>query len=228
MPVIMSVGAHHDDNELVGGTLWRHRLAGWQVVLVVLTDGVYAQGQISRDNIAIRDAESRAAAQLLDAEYVCLHLSEGTIDAPRAEAALIRCIRQYTPEVVITHNPDDYHRDHVQTSLCTLAARSSCCSATVAPDVPTCAMPRLYYADGWFVPFQPDQYVDITQVMDQKRQLLQCHVSQLPESSGSARDDMVFLAELQNRRRGIEAGVEYAEAFRYVPALGKQRVTRLL
>jgi LmbE family N-acetylglucosaminyl deacetylase len=44
--------------------------------------------------------------------------------------------------------------------------------------------PKLYYCDGWFVPFDPDVYVDVTGYFDIKTKALACHASQLPAMAG--------------------------------------------
>ena len=72
-PTIMAVGAHHDDNELVAGTLALHKRAGWRVVSVVMSDGMYIAGKAAKEHITIRDKESLRAAELLGAECVFLH-----------------------------------------------------------------------------------------------------------------------------------------------------------
>ena len=92
---------------------------------------------------------------------------------------------------------------------------------------PPCPGPKLYYCDGWFVPFTPDEYVDITKFVELKRDMLGCHKSQLTPCN-PAEDNMLDMAVLQSRVRGVEAGVRYAEAFQLVPNLGSVRLCNLL
>jgi len=225
---IMSVGAHHDDNELVGGTLAKHKQAGWRVVTVVMTDGMYIGGKASKEHIPIRDAESQSAADMLGAEYVCLHFREGNFQpTDESRYALMAEIRKYRPDIVITHSPNDYHMDHISTSRCALEALHMSWNPCVDSELPVCEMPKLYYADTWFVPFEPDEYIDISDVIELKLNLLRCHKSQA-NTAGRTEDDMVELARLKSLMRGLEAGVEYAEAFRLVPTMGAVRINTLL
>ena len=227
-PVIMAVGAHHDDNELLAGTLARHQQAGWNIVSVVMTNGRFSLQQVSDQVIAIRDAESRAAAELLGMECVFLKLREGCVQpTDESRTALVSVMRQYRPEIVITHPPQDYHLDHMNTSKAVLDAVYSCDSPGFPCPLPRCPGPKLYYCDAWFMPFQPDEYIDITDLIDLKLDMLRCHQSQLPED-GPQPDDMIDLARQQSRTRGLEIGVGYAEAFRLVPRLQCQRVSKLL
>ncbi len=225
---IMVVGAHHDDNELVAGTLAHHKKAGWRVVSVVMTNGVYIAGKVSKEHTAIRESESCAAAELLGIECVFMRFPEGDFHSTdESRLTLLREIRKHSPTIVITHSPTDYHFDHIGTSRCVTEAVQIAWNPCVLPDVPTCTRPKLYYADNWFTPFEPDEYVDITDYIDLKLDMLRCHKSQL-STTGENSGDMIDLARRVGRTRGIEAGLEYAEAFRLVPAFGKVRCSNLL
>jgi N-acetylglucosamine malate deacetylase 1 len=227
-PGVMAVGAHHDDNELVAGTLARLRDAGWRLLSVVLTDGVWIHGKVAPEHVAIRERESRAAARRLGMECVFLRFPEGNFHATvETQLALVEQIRRFRPALLITHPPHDYHLDHMQTSQCAYEAVHVCANPTVQTASEPCPRPMLYYADAWFVPFEPDEYVDIGEQVALKRRVLGCHTSQLPPPR-SGQDSMIDLAILQNRIRGVEAGVRYAEAFRLQPFAGAGRLRRLL
>ena len=225
---IMAVGAHHDDNEVFAGTLARHKNAEWNVVSVVMTDGVYIAGKALKEHIHIREDESRKAAEMLMMECVFLHLPEGNLQpTDESRLALVRAIREHPPTIVITHPPHDYHIDHMSTAAIALDAVLMAANPCILPEVPPCRQPRLYSTDAWFVPFEPDEYIDISDLIDLKTAMLACHRSQLPDG-GRAPNDMIELAVHQSRTRGIEAGVRYAEAFRRVPLLGSVRLASLL
>ena len=225
-PTIMAVGAHHDDNELVAGTLSLHKKAGWRVVSVVMSDGMYVAGKAAKEHIAIREKESLKAAELLGAECVFLHLHEGNIQAnEETHLTLMREIRKYAPDIVIAHPSHDYHLDHMNTGRCTLEAVHLSWNPCVQAELPVCTMPKLYYCDAWFVPFEADEYVDISEFIDLKLDMLRCHESQIEQVSG---ESLIEQARLQSRNRGFEAGVAYAEAFRLVPNLGSVRLSPLL
>ena len=227
-PVIMAIGALHDDNELVAGTLARHKKAGWDVISVVMTNGTYSANEVSDAVIAIRDAESRAAARLLAMDCVFLQFVEGCVQpTDDIRTAVVKVMRQYSPKIVITHPPKDYHLDHMNTSKAVLDAVYLCDSPRFPCDLPPCQGPRLYYSDAWFIPFEPDEYADITDSIDLKLDMLRCHKSQLPHDTPQP-GDMIDLATQQSRTRGLEIGTTYAEAFRLVPRLHCQRVSELL
>lgn len=227
-PTIMSIGAHHDDNEIVAGTLARYQAESWRLVSVVMTVGSFIRGKSSRKYNRIREAESLNAAKRIGMKCVFLRFPEGDFQ-PTAEArrALVEQIRKYAPRIVITHPPHDYHTDHINTSRCTLEAVMQVGNCTIPTRFPPCPLPKLYYSDAWFVPFEPDTYVDISDLIELKLDMLRCHQSQLPPA-GSNEPDMIEYARHQSRTRGIEAQVQYAEGFRFVPNLGSVRVSNLL
>ena len=225
---IMAIGAHHDDNELSAGTLALHKEAGWRVISVVMADGLSIAGKVAQEHATIRDNESLEAAKMLGMECVFVKLSEGNLQSDSdTQVLLLEQIRKYAPQIVVTHPPCDYHSDHMNTSRCTLEAVLRAFNACVQTEHPPCFTPKLYYSDAWFVPFLPDEYVDITKFIDLKRDMLGCHKSQLAPC-GPAEDDLLDMAVLQSRVRGVEAGVRYAEAFQLVPNLGSVRLCNLL
>jgi len=227
-PTLLAVGAHHDDNELAAGTLARHRQAGWRIVSVVLTNGIMIGGRPDPQHCAVRERESVTAAAMLDMETEFLRFPECDFDVtPETRSALLQVLRKHAPAVVVTHAPTDYHRDHIVASRLTTDALSQIASGALPAAGPPCPRPRLYYADTWFTPFAPDTYVDVSEHMALKLDMLRCHVSQLPADS-PRQGDMLEIAQTRARGRGIEAGCAYAEAFAFVRALGSVRLQPLL
>ena len=225
---LMLIGAHHDDNELMAGTITRHRRTGWRVVSVVMTDGRWTYASISNDNIELREAESRAAAKLLDIESVFLRFPEGGFRATEEVCrVVVETIRRNRPAIIVTHPSSDYHSDHMETCRCVSDAIYRAGNNTYEAAGEAWSGMRFYYCDAWFVPFEPDVYVDASEHIDLKREALACHKSQL-DSSGPKRGDMIDAEMTRARYRGFECGCEYAEAFRLVPRPGAMRKETLL
>ena len=224
---IMAIGAHHDDNEIFAGTLARHKKAGWRVVSVVATDGQWIGGKFSEDHVPIREGESLEAAKLLGMECAFMRLDEGCFEATEeARTAMIEVMRKYTPQIVMTHPPLDYHGDHMAVSRCVLEATYRTWVSRIETQSPPCDAPRLYYTDAWFVPFTPDLYVDVRDYFDLKLDMLRCHKSQLDPNNPEG--GHVEASRVMSRNRGIEAGVPHAEAFRLAPKLSSVRMVELL
>ena len=69
--------------------------------------------------------------------------------------------------------------------------------------------------------FEPGFYIDITPFMELKLSMMRCHKSQL--SRGTDLPPMERSMELKAQTRGLQAGVESAEAFRIAPLMNRIR-----
>src|SRR5438034_10679325 len=113
---VLTILAHPDDAEfLCGGVLVRlRRERGWQVHIATMTPGDCGSAEHSAEEISrLRRAEGAAAAAVIGGTYHCME--ERDLLVSYTESALIkvtRLLRRVRPRVVLTHIPDDYHRDH--------------------------------------------------------------------------------------------------------------------
>ena len=245
---ILVFGAHPDDCDIkAGGIAALYVQRGHRVQFVSVTNGDAGHHEMGGGPLAQRRyREAQAAAEVVGIEYALLDNHDGEL-MPTLENRykLIRTIREFQPDLIITHRPNDYHPDHRYTST---LVQDAAYMVTV-PNI--CALtPHLeknpviaYLSDGFMkpYPFTPDVVVGIDAVVEQKIDMLHCHVSQfyewLPYNSGSldavptgASERRAWLAErLLNRFRdvaekhrdllialyGEEVGaqIKYAEAF---------------
>jgi len=153
---------------------------------------------------------------------------------PRADAAtrriVIDLVRRAKPDVVITHSPDDYVSDHTATSRLVCDASFYASAPLVKTDRPCHSkIPPVFFMDTVAgVNFLPTEYVDISDTFAEKREMILQHRSQFDWLSGHDHIDMVELAEVSARSRGLQCGVRYAEAFRPYQVWGRQQPRRLL
>lgn len=219
---ILAIGAHPDDVDILcGGTLARYADAGHDVVIAVATNGNAGSATLTSDEIGrIRRGEAEASCALIGAELIWLDFDdEWLFDDRPTRTAFIDAYRHAAPDFVITHDPADYHPDHRITATVAEDARIPSAVRLVTTALPAlAAIPRMYRMDNvGGIGFEPDLYVDISEVIDIKSSMVAAHESQkewLREIFGMEYVD--YMRE-GNRRRGREAGVEYAEAFRLVP-----------
>ena len=113
-------GAHPDDVELTSGGL-AARLAthGHAVGIADLTRGELC----TRGDVATRAREAQAAAQALGvAVRVTLALPDGGLDRrdPQQLKAVVECLREHRPGLVIAPDRHDEHPDHVEGQLSAL------------------------------------------------------------------------------------------------------------
>jgi LmbE family N-acetylglucosaminyl deacetylase len=205
---VVVVGAHPDDPESsCGGTMSRYADHGHEVTAVYLTRGEAGiKGKTVEEAAAIRTAEAERACQILKARPVFAGQVDGKTEVnPRRYQEFRELIEAQNPDVVFAPWPIDSHRDHRAASLLT-------------QDVWEQGDRRfeLYYTEvdvgEQTSNFQPTHYVDITPVLDRKREACLAHISQNPGSFyGQYHEPM-------QRFRGMEYRCQAAEAF--VSAVG--------
>jgi LmbE family N-acetylglucosaminyl deacetylase len=230
---VLAVGAHPDDVELgCGGTLARYRQSGADVTMASISCGDKGSQHLSKEEtIQVRQEESKRAAAVIRATYLSLGQMDSEIfENLETRTLVIELIRKARPDVILTHSPSDYHADHRTTSLLVShAAYSSTSFKFETESAPLEAVPPVYYMDNYMgVTFLPDAFVDITEVIEVKKQMVLQHKSQfahLQERTGdSILEDMLTLAWL----RGRQSRVQLAEAFCLFRAWPHQRTYRLL
>jgi 4-oxalomesaconate hydratase len=122
----------------------------------------------------IRHGEAERAAAALGAEFRCLDLGDYPLQIDGEALALIsEQIREYAPDVLITHtDTDPFNPDHPVASVAVQRARSLAAGAGVQSAFATVKPPQLFL----FEPHQPElcnftptTFVDITTAMDAKR-----------------------------------------------------------
>ena len=118
---VMVVTPHPDDAEYgVAGTVARWVSEGREVIYVVCTNGDKGASDtdVKPEELArIREGEQIAAASLLGVREVIFlrHPDQGLEDTPEFRKELVRLIRMYRPETVVTADPYRryvWHRDH--------------------------------------------------------------------------------------------------------------------
>lgn len=185
---IVMIGAHPDDCDIrSGGTAALFAQAGHKVKFISVTNG--DAGHMEQGGGALakrRSMEAMEAARQLGITYEVMDTHDGEL-MPTLEVRmdLIRKIRAWNADVVITHRPVDYHPDHRYTGILVQDAAFMVMVPNIAADVPPLTKNPvfLYFQDRFTKPttFQPDVCVDITPVIDKKIDALNAHESQFYE-----------------------------------------------
>ena len=76
--------------------------------------------------------------------------------------------------------------------------------------------------------FEPTEFVDVTDEIELKLEMLECHESQLKWMRAHDNIDFAEFVRVCSRYRGLQSGVKYAEAFRQEMTWGKVIPRRLL
>jgi LmbE family N-acetylglucosaminyl deacetylase len=231
---VLAVGANPDDVEfLCAGTLARCAGRGDQIAIAYLTTGDKGGAAISlEETAAIRREEAENAARIIGAELYPLGIPDGHVEVNLAiRRRIVEVIRIVRPDVLITHYHRDYMSDHNNTSRLVKDASFWACVAGFEGDPnqaePHSLIPPVYYMDTVLgIGFHPEVYVDITEVMDVKIEMLSKHQSQIRYMR--ERDGLDFLDCMKTaaRYRGYQCGVAFAEGFiaeRIYPSVSPRR-----
>lgn len=136
-----------------------------------------------------------------------------TLTLPQAIDVLERAIILIRPEIIYTHNTSDVHQDHRVVGEAALIA----CRPKVGSPIKELYMCENVTSDWGFGmtgnSFVPDTFVDITQQMDSKQQALSYYHSEIYDFPDAR---SVTGARVLAQKRGMQVGVEFAEAFKQV------------
>mgnify|MGYP005841370175 FL=1 len=224
----LAIGAHPDDIEFhMAGTLLLLKDAGADIHMWNLANGccgtmVYTYDQI----VQMRWQEAQDSAREAGAaiyppvvDDLCIFYTAEMI------ARVAAVIRQVKPDVILTHPPQDYMEDHMNTCRLVVTgafARGMPNFATRPPQAIWTGETVIYHAmphgleDGLRQPVQPEFYVDIGSTLARKRSLLAKHRSQKEWLDASQGMDS-YLVEMENAGRAVgrrSGRFEYAEGWR--------------
>ncbi|MCS6847782.1 MAG: PIG-L deacetylase family protein [Anaerolineae bacterium] len=234
---ILALIAHPDYlGQCFSGTVANHTRRGDDVYVVSLTPGelgiatILYSDRSRAECAAIKTQELANAAQVLGVKGVqVLNFPDGELqNTPELRLAVAQAIRQFTPDVLISHWPHDAHPD---LRIAGQASLDACLTASLAHIellYPPHAVKRVFtFALPSAIDFAPTLFVNITEVVDAKRQAMTCYPTILAELhtlyAGKDSDDWMNVVLAPNMFWGQESGVLYAEAFKEVKVPGLPR-----
>lgn len=222
-----AVAAHPDDIEfMMAGTLFLLKEAGYEIHYMNIANGdrgsaVYDQEMTAR----VRREEAKAAAAYLGAHFhdsICSDLEVFyRTDLLKQMTAIMR---EVAPEILLVQYPFDYMEDHCNSAR--LAVSAAFCRGmknwrSAPPLEPIMNEVTVYHAmpyglhDPLRQPVKADFYVNISSVLDKKREMLAKHRSQKEWLDASQGMDS-YLQEME--RQAAECGkrsghLDYAEGW---------------
>ncbi len=237
---VLAIGAHPDDIEIAcSGTLAKCVKRGDTVIVCHASTGNLGHVIIPPDELTkIRAAEAKKAGAMAGIEVICANFNDLDLYDNNQEARdkMVDIIKYANPDFIITHNPDDYMPDHTAVSrlvfdasfTATLPNYKSTCEKYSKGCGPAKLVP-IYYMDTLAgVNFNPTEFVDISDEIDLKINMLECHESQLVWMREHDGIDFADMVKTCSRYRGYQCGAEYAEGFRQCQVYLKGTTKRLL
>jgi len=114
-------------------------------------------------------------------------------------------------------SPEDYHGDHGNTGRIVVEAVFDAGVRRIRTKSPAHTPRKVYYCETVFgIGFEPDLWVDVSNVMDTKLKALQQHKSQIEWLKEHHGIDFVEIARVCSRFRGLQVGVKFAEVFQHL------------
>jgi LmbE family N-acetylglucosaminyl deacetylase len=201
--------AHADDESLgAGGTIPKLIKAGWDVSVVVFSEGVVRLRESADDN---RSAAYQACKLLGTNEPHLLGFPDQKLDTialgDLAQAVLSLDLQ---PDLILTHTDSDLNMDHrITFDVAKIVGRPRKKPVSII----CCEIPNTSFWNA--MPFHPNYYVDITDTLETKLTAFEYYRHEImPFPHPWSRRGLELLAEYH----GMQAGVRYAEAFRIVRA----------
>src|SRR5687768_1518102 len=223
---IVVFGAHPDDAEYdAGGCGAKWAKQGHHVLLCSVTNGDIGHWQMAGGPLAIRRTDEVAkVSKVLGTHSRVLDIHDGELE-PNLEnrKKIIRVIRQWKADVVISHRPWDYHPDHRYVGVLVQDAAFMVTVPFICPDTPVLTKnPVFLFSSDRFqkpYPFEADIAVSIDDVFEQKLDAIHELTSQIYEGRASGSEEYVrrippasddagrraWLKDLWTDRQGNEA-----------------------
>ncbi|MXV60482.1 PIG-L family deacetylase [Natronorubrum sp. JWXQ-INN-674] len=219
---ILAVVAHPDDADIFcGGTLAKHADQGDDVTIAHLTAGEYGGFETTEDEIAAtRKAEATRSAETLGCECTFLGFKDGRLENTiENRLEIVDTIREYEPDLLITHYEDDMHPDHRVTATLVTDAYYMASLPMVETDHEPHDPDNVYFFGKPTADFEPDVYIDITGYLEQKTDAIEHHESQvvfLQEHGGidDEYDNLLESVRAKAQVLGTKSGVTAAEGYR--------------
>jgi LmbE family N-acetylglucosaminyl deacetylase len=195
---IIAFGAHPDDCELsAGGTAAMWAAKGHHVKFVSVTNGDIGHWREAGGPLAMRRKnEVEEASRILGTTVEVMDNHDGEL-TPTLEnrRAIIRLIRNWKADVVLSPRPNDYHPDHRYTGILVQDAAYMVTVPFICPETPPMKSNPIfmYYTDRFMKPnpSQPDIAVSIDTVVDKKLDALAVMESQFLEGGANGYEGLI-------------------------------------
>lgn len=181
--------AHPDDHVCVAGTILYLKEQGYRIEEIIATGGELGahcdeMGNVcdidSKKGVAIRKTELSKAAALLGIDNVTqLGLEDGNIiKTPETIFKLMQIIRTKKPDLVLMHQTNDYHPDHVVYSLLVQEALQKAAWPMRQDLGESWRVPQAFMFDGLYITGATNTVV-VTRYKNQIEEIMDVYRSQL-------------------------------------------------
>jgi len=228
---ILVVAAHPDDEFLgCGGTLINHTRKGDKVGILIMSEGSTSRDRkrnvIKRKNdlSELKKAANKIATQI-GAKFIKFNSFPDnrmdSVDFLDVVKNVEEVITKFKPNIIYTHHPSDLNIDHSIVHRAVITASRPQPKHTVKKIL----MFEIMSSTNWTAKFpkqksffNPNYYVDITNVLNKKLKMLRYYKSEMKKWPHSR---SIKAIKILANHRGSSVGVKAAEAFELVRNLKK-------
>ena len=213
---ILVIAAHSDDEALgCSGVIARHVSEGDNVHLLFMTDGVASRLESGDGKNRLTYAQDASKILKVDS-FTNLNFPDNQMDSIPLLGIVKEVenkITELQPEIIYTHHIGDLNIDHQITHKAVI---------TACRPQPDFCVKEIYAFEvlsstEWQTPgvesFNPNVFVDITDYIDIKKQVLEVYSEEMRQPPHSRSIDNALRL---NALRGNSVGVDYAEAFELI------------
>lgn len=206
---VVAIGAHPDPFDMAyqaGGTLAKYARRGHDVVMVSASYEPEWRDEVE------------AIAAKLGGRLEWLDFEEGALfDDPRHTHKIMDLLRRHRADVVITHQPTDYHPDHRALSRAVLSACLLARVAEIESEHEPHMIGNLFYSDTTSgLNSHASVYVDVAETWELKMAALRLHTG-LAEGRGvphlESIEHLLEREEAVLRMRGFQVERDFCEVF---------------
>jgi LmbE family N-acetylglucosaminyl deacetylase len=227
---ILVISAHPDDETIgCGGTLYLAQKMGCNIKVLFLGEGVSTRfpnkenSDKSKKAKKIRENESKKALSILNikqykfSDRLCTQFDKfPIIDLVRE---IEYEINQFKPQIIFTHCDNETNIDHVYAHNATMIA----CRPTEINQIESIFSFETLCSGNYYhrQKFNPNFYSDITKSYSQKLEAMKCYKNEIRKYPHPR---SIKGLEINSRYRGMQSGLELAEAFRLERAINTNKL----
>ncbi|MBU0701849.1 PIG-L family deacetylase [bacterium] len=217
MTRVLVIAAHPDDELLgLGGTLIKHVRDGYEVHVVIMSEGASSRYEDGMKNKLKESAYKAGGAMGVKQVHFCDMPDQRMDGIPLLDVIkpIEALIKQIEPEIIYVHHHGDVNQDHRVVFEATMVAarpvKGSSIRKILCYETPSSTEWCPPFSDRVFV---PNVFVDIEDSIEQKLNAFQCYESELREFPHPR-----SLEAIRNTASqwGSKVGLEYAEAFELI------------
>ena len=227
---ILVVAAHPDDEILgCGGTIAKHIAEKHEVYILILSKGVSSRfsEESKKEQIEKKELFEQAKKAAKELGIHNENLIFGSFPDNKFDSVpLLNIVKfietnleEINPDIIYTHYKNDLNIDHRRTYMATITATRPFTKYNVKKILSFEVLSSTECAFGMST-FSPNVYVDIEKYIDKKINAFRHYKNEIREYPHPRSIEGI---EILARRRGLESGLKFAEAFKVVRIIDSKK-----